>query len=194
MPMNSFSAKSDEELACMAANDDQEAFACLLGRFSAMIYAKAVAKSRQCGCDVTDDMAQEAAIGILNAVRSYHSEKGASFRTYAERCVDNVLTSAVRSYFSGKNTVINEHSQLNESSVAGMGDSSMGADPEWYVLSEESKSAIFAQLSETERDIVELRLSGMSYEETAKALGLNVKTVDNAIQRVRKKFRSAKKD
>ncbi len=193
MPMNSFSVKSDDELALMAANDDQEAFACLLGRYNTMIHAKAVAKSRLCGCDVTDDMSQEAAIGILKAVRSFDPSEGVSFRTYADRCVENILTSAVKSYFSGKNALFNAHSQLDESAVCARTDISAGSDPEGYVLSGESESEILSELSELERAVVEMRLRGMSYDETAKALGVSTKSVDNAIQRVRQKFRLSKR-
>lgn len=194
MPMNSFSAKSDAELAAMASEDDQEAFACLFGRYNAMIHAKAIAKSRLCGCDITDDMAQEAAIGFLSAVRSYDPSKGASFRTYAEMCVDNVLSSVVRSYFSGKNALINNHSQLDESNLRAEFSYPSEVDPEGYVLADESESTVLAELSDLERSVVEMRLKGMSYEETASSLGISVKSVDNAIQRVRQKFRASRND
>ena len=194
MPMNTFSLKSDAELADMASKDDQEAFACLLGRYNAMIHAKAIARSEQCGCDITDDMAQEAAIGFLNAVRSYNPAKGASFRTFAERCIDNVLTSAVRSYFSEKNAIFNGHSQLDDPVMGKRASLAERDDTEGYVLTGESESAVLSELSDLERSVIEMRLRGMSYEETAHALGVNVKSVDNAIQRVRQKFRPPKRN
>ena len=193
MPMNSFSSQSDAALAQLAAQDDQEAFACLLGRYNAMIHAKALAKSERCGCDITDDMAQEAAIGFLNAVRSYDPAKGASFRTYAERCIDNVLISAVRAYFSEKNTVFTGHSQLDDPGVGKKASLSEMDDPEGYVLTGQSELAVLSELSELERAVISMRFKGMSYEETAQALGVNVKAVDNAIQRVRQKFISSRR-
>ena len=194
MAMNSFSAMSDEELVRLASLGDQEAFACLFGRFNSTIYGKAFAKSRLCGGDMTDDFGQEAAIGFLNAVRSYEPDKGASFRTYAERCIENMLTSAVKSYYSGKNTFLNAHEQLDSPELCGL-TASAADDPEGVVLDSETESSItdriFSGLTELERSVVELRLRDMSYEETAAALGISVKSVDNAIQRVRQKFRSA---
>ena len=193
MPMNSYTARSDAELAVMASDDDQAAFACLFWRYTGMIHAKAVEKSRICGADITDDMAQEAAIGFLNAVRSYDPAKGASFRTYAERCIDNVLISAVRAYFSEKNTVFTGHSQLDDPGVGKKASLSEMDDPEGYVLTGQSESAVLSELSELERAVISMRLKGMSYEETAQALGVNVKAVDNAVQRVRQKFRSSRR-
>ena len=186
MPINSLSSKSDAELAFMASvNDDQEAFACLFGRFNAMIHAKAVEKSRLCGSDITDDLAQEAAIGFLNAVRSYDPSKGASFRTYAERCVDNILGSAIRTYLSGKNSLLNEHLQYD---AVNLSDDLIVSTPDEFAMS------VLAGLSDLEKSVVDMRLRDMSYEETAKALGISVKSVDNAIQRVRQKFKSLKKN
>ena len=151
-----------------------------------MIHAKAVEKSRACGADITDDMAQEAAIGFLNAVRSFDPSRGASFRTYAERCVDHVLTSAVRSYFSGKNVILNNHVLLD------------GNEPDDRMISQglseiegEYESSLLPELSELERAVVEMRLKGLSYEETADSLGISVKSVDNAIQRIRHKYKAS---
>ncbi len=195
MPINSFSSLSDTELVSLALDDNQEAFACLLGRYNAMIHSKAVAKSRLCHCDMTDDMAQEAAIGFLNAVRSYDPKKGTSFRTYSERCVENVLTTAVRSYLSGKNMPLNDYEQLDDSDIDGRyaADDILG-DIEGYVLSGETRrqiwDVIFSELTDLERSVIEHRLLGLSYEETAKALGISDKSVDNAIQRIRQKFKS----
>lgn len=189
--MNSFSAKTDAELALLASHDDQEAFACLFGRYNAMIHAKALLRSERCGCDVTDDMAQEAAIGFLKAVRSYDPEKGASFRTYAERCVDNVLTSAVRAYFNEKNTAFTGHTQLDDPGVSKKSFTLKLDDPEEYLMTGQLESEVLAGLSELERSVIVMRLKGMSYEETAQALGVNVKAVDNAIQRVRQKLKAS---
>ena len=192
MPMNHLASKSDAELALMASRDDQEAFACLFGRYNAMIHAKALARSRRCGSDIADDMAQEAAIGFLKAVRSYDPAKGASFRTYAERCIDNVLVSAVRAYFSEKNAVFNGHSPFDDLALSDGASLQETDDPELRVISDESGLAVFSGLSELERSVVQMRLKGMSYEETAQVLGVSVKSVDNAIQRVRQKYKLSK--
>ena len=191
MPMNSYTARSDAELAVMASDDDQAAFACLFWRYTGMVHAKAVEKSRICGADITDDMAQEAAIGFLNAVRSYDPSKGASFRTYAERCVDHVLTSAVRSYFSGKNVILNNHVMLDGNEPDDRVISQNMPDIGEYANGGEYDSSLLPELSELERAVVEMRLKGLSYEETADSLGISVKSVDNAIQRIRQKYKAS---
>ena len=194
MSIHSLSTMSDVQLVELAANDDQEAFACLLGRYNAMIHAKASAKSKLCDSDITDDLAQEAAIGFLNAVRSYDPGKGASFRTYADRCVENVLISEIRRYQNSGNSVLNGHESFDDAALSGrcMMDA-RSSDPEGYVLDGETASAVYAGLSGFERSVLELRLEGKSYEDTARELGVNVKAVDNAIQRVRQKFKSSKR-
>ena len=62
------------------------------------------------------------------------------------------------------------------------------------MLEGESQSAVFSSLSNFEQEVVKLRFKGLSYEETAKALGVSVKSVDNAIQRVRHKIKASRKD
>ena len=184
---------SDAELVELAAKNDQEAFACLFGRYNAMIHAKASAKSRLCDSDITDDLAQEAAIGFLNAVRSYDPSKGASFHTYADRCIENALISEIRRYLSVSNSAIDCHEQLDDAAISSsyyMDSSSK--DPEGLVLDGESASAVYSGLSKLERSVLELRLKGMSYEDISKKLGISAKSVDNAIQRVRQKFKSSK--
>ncbi|MBQ9901571.1 MAG: sigma-70 family RNA polymerase sigma factor [Clostridia bacterium] len=185
--MNSYAARSDAELALMASDDDQAAFACLFGRYNAMMHAKAVEKSRVCGVDITDDMAQEAAIGFLHAVRSFDPSKGARFRTYAEKCVDNVLTSAVRSYLSGKNAI------LNNSVLLSGAETEFGMDSQDILDARDVDSAFMSRLSGLERAVAELRVKGLTYEETAASLGISLKSVDNAIQRIRQKYRASKR-
>ena len=193
MPMNSYTERSDAELAVLASDDDQAAFACLFGRYNTMIHAKAVEKSRICGDDITDDMSQEAAIGFLHAVRSYDPSKGASFHTYAERCVDHILTSAVRSYFSGKNVILNNSLLLDGTEQ----DEDLAAldatDVEGLALSGDTGSSFLVRLSELEQAVARMRLKGLSYEETADSLGISVKSVDNAIQRIRQKYKASKR-
>lgn len=195
--MRSLSEMSDMELMSLSNADNQAAFACLMGRYSSMIHAKALAKSKSCGADV-DDFSQEAAIGFLNAVRTYDASKGAEFRTYAEICVENVLISAVRAYVSHKNQPLNDHREFVDSELAGRvifyGLPESPVDPEGHIFESESvgrlTEAISSKLTDLEKAVVNMRIRGFSYEETADRLGISVKSVDNAIQRVRKKMKS----
>lgn len=195
--MESLSEMSDNELIALSNADDQAAFACLLGRYSSMIHTKAVAKSRLCGCDV-DDLSQEAAIGFFNAVRNYDASRGSEFRTYAEICVENVLVSAVRSYVSHKNQPLNDHREFVDSEISGSVVSyalpESSGDPEGHIFANESVGrlikAISSELTDLEKAVIGLRIEGLSYEKTAERLGISVKSVDNAIQRVRQKMKS----
>ncbi|MBQ1412069.1 MAG: sigma-70 family RNA polymerase sigma factor [Clostridia bacterium] len=199
--MRSLSEMTDNELITLSKADDQEAFACLLGRYSSMIHAKASAKEHLSGCDV-DDLSQEAAIGFFNAVKSFDPNKGASFRTYAELCVDRVLVSAVRMYLSQKNRPLNDHRELVEAEMMSntLTDdlSASSGNPEGRIFEKENvgrlTEAIASRLTELEKTVVEMRLRGFSYEKTAKLLGISAKSVDNAIQRVRKKMKSFQTD
>lgn len=196
--MSSLSDKSDNELVDLAVFGDQTAFACLFGRYSSLIHAKAVAKSSLCGCDIVDDLSQEAAIGFFNAVKSYDPAKGAGFRTYVETCVENVLVSAVRSYVSRKNRPLNNHKELNDSEISGSvvsyGLSEKVGDPQNYVFADDDfdqlMRVISSSLTALEKAVLDMRIRGYSYEETADKLGIGVKSVDNAIQRVRQKMKS----
>lgn len=197
--MVSLSEMSDNELIALSNTDNQAAFACLLGRYSSMIHAKAVAKSRLCGCDIVDDLSQEAAIGFFNAVRNYDPSKGSAFRTYAEVCVENVLVSAVRSYVSHKNQPLNDYSEFVDAEISGSIGGSYGwpessADPEEHIFENESVSRLIetlsSELTDLEKAVIGMRIRGFSYEKTAKKLGISVKSVDNAIQRVRQKMKS----
>lgn len=196
--MNYLSDKSDNELIRLSVSGDQTAFACLLGRYSSLIHAKAVAKSRLCGCDIVDDLCQEAAIGLLNAVKSYDASKGAEFKTYVETCVENVLVSAVRSYASHKNQPLNDYKQLSDSEISGnavsYGLSGASGDPQEFMAENDSFDRLMDEISlsltELEKNVLNMRICGYSYEETANKLGIGVKSVDNAIQRIRQKMKS----
>ncbi len=191
---------SDKELVGLAAKGDQEAFACLMERYGRFIRSGAAEKSKLCGCDF-DDMYQEAAIGFLQAVNTYDPSKNTAFKTYAHTCVENMLTSAVRSYCSLKNRPLNNHEELDEADLSGSGVSGVpyslssdSGDPQNLLSESENFSALMdtvsLSLSDLEKNVLELRLSGLSYEETAARLNIDSKAVDNAVQRIRQKMKA----
>lgn len=200
--MSSLSDKSDNELVDLAVSGDQAAFACLFVRYSSLIHAGAVSKSRLCGCDIVDDLSQEAAIGFLNAVRSYDSAKGVEFKTYAKICVENILTSAVRTYVSHKNQPLNNHDELNDSEISvgviscALADANGMSETDVvdYNSFEQLINSISLNLTALEKAVLDMRMRGYTYTETAEKLGIEVKSVDNAIQRVRQKMKSLNLD
>lgn len=143
----------------------------------------------------SEDLIQEGMIGLLAAVREYDSKKGISFKTYAQACIHNRIRSAVRSAQRLKNAPLNDGVPLDDvlsDESRSLGTHYCQRSPEEQVLARETEkefiSAYSKCLSKLEAQILRLYLSGLSYEEMAAASGRDVKAVDNAIQRIRRKL------
>ena len=191
--LSEFVLKSDEELQGLAKAQNVSAEEVLAER-----YAREV---RMCarpyfliGGD-SEDLIQEGMIGLLSAIREYEADKGASFRTYAQICIRNRIRSAVRSSQRRKNAPLNDGVPLDD--VLSDESQSLGAhyyarSPEEQVLARETDkefiSAYSRCLSKLEAEILDLYLDGLSYGEIAAASGHDVKAVDNAVQRIRRKL------
>lgn len=189
---------SDDALAALifpgdsrtVASADSAAFTELFCRFADLMLYR-IAGMRPCGLDA-DDLMQECSIGLLNAARGFRSDGAASFRTYATVCIDNRLRSVVRGSLRNGQRPLREYVELSELD----GDSAELADPtpdpEALVLISESVSELrdrmASMLSETEFSVFTEYLSGASYEQIAAKLGISTKSVDNAIQRARRKL------
>lgn len=137
-----------------------------------------------------EDLIQEGMLGLALAIRSYRPDRGASFRTYAERCIRNRLLSAVRNASSGKHEALNSALSLD---AEGQDHPSYEADPETRIIDtdafQERLRRYRDMLSPLERQVLNLYLQGFSYEEISRQLGRGSKSVDNAVQRIRKKLR-----
>ena len=189
----SYTTKSDEELQSLAKARVPGAEEALAERYARVV--------RMCarpyfliGGD-SEDLIQEGMIGLLSAIREYDAEKGATFKTYAETCINNRIKSAVRSAQRMKNTPLNDGVSLED--VLSDESQSLGANyyersPEEQVLARETEkefiSAYSRCLSKLEAEILCLYLDGLSYEEMASVSGRDVKAVDNAVQRIRRKL------
>lgn len=137
-----------------------------------------------------DDLIQEGMIGLLAAINSYNSEKGASFITYATKCINTSILGALRKLSRLKDIPQSNIIPLeNEDSF----DSKFALSAEDEYLAKESVSnlshALYEELSSFENEVLRLSISGCSYSEIAKRLDKNEKAIDNAIQRIRKKLR-----
>lgn len=184
---------NDEELACLAKNKHPHAFSELLNRYTKLMLYK-ISCIRPDGSEA-DDFMQECSLALLDAVDSYSSENKASFRTYAGVCIDNRLKSVLRKSVSEKNKPLSGYVEINDyfsSSEAGSA-VSKGSDPEEQILVRESvtelRQRLAEQLSKTEYEVFSMYLNGRSYEDIAKSIGVSQKTVDNALQRVRRKLK-----
>ncbi len=142
----------------------------------------------------SEDLIQEGMFGLLNAVRHFDQGRDVSFRTYAQRCIVSRLFAAVRGASRFKHRPLNdsisfESPQFDERLILSTGNL---RDPEELVITQELTDELQAELAERlsslERDVLDLYLEGLSYTDIAAKLGRSVKSVDNAVQRIRHKL------
>ncbi|MBQ9610630.1 MAG: RNA polymerase sporulation sigma factor SigH [Lachnospiraceae bacterium] len=147
----------------------------------------------------TDDLMQEGMIGLFKAIRDYEADKGTAFSTFATLCIRRQLQTAINNSNRKKHIPLNSYISIySESSEYGYeigeniesGDSE--ANPENMVIAKEQKNAIKkrieSELSSLEKKVLKLYLDGLSYQEIADRLDKSEKSVDNALQRIRKKL------
>lgn len=141
----------------------------------------------------SEDLIQEGMLGLLSAIRKYDCNNSASFKTYAEQCIRNRIISAVESAARNKHTPLNDRLSLDELEDLSSSDEEIFHRlTEDLVLAKESKEELFVDknslLSKLEKQVLLLYLDGLSYKEIADQLNKSEKSVDNAVQRIRKKF------
>jgi len=190
----------DEELAQMAQNGDDAAQEHLLNKYKSLVRAKSRAYFL-IGAD-TEDIIQEGMIGLYKAVRDYNEERNASFRSFAELCVNRQMITAIKAATRQKHQPLNSYVSLNkpvyeeESEQTYMDFLQSGSDsmlnPEALLIGQENKSFLEDQmvknLSNFETRVLMLYLQGRSYFEIARVLDKPEKSIDNALQRVKKKL------
>ena len=190
----------DEELVLMAQNGDDAAQEYLLDKYKSLVRAKSRAYFL-IGAD-NEDIIQEGMIGLYKAVRDFNEEKNASFRSFAELCVNRQMITAIKAATRQKHQPLNSYVSLNkpvyeeESEQTYMdflqSDSSALLNPEALLIGQENKSFLEDQmvknLSSFETRVLVLYLQGRSYFEIAHVLDKPEKSIDNALQRVKKKL------
>ena len=186
--------QSDEALCALAASGVRQAEEILVTRYNRL--------GRTCarpffliGGD-SEDLTQEGMVGLLKAVREYDASKEASFRTFAEICIRNRLYSVLRAAARDKHMALNQSVPLDtpffdaNSYTSGTSDLTQ-RDPEAYLIDREHTAALLSgvrkQLSEFEAKILGYYLDGLSCREIAETVGKPPKSVDNAVQRIRRK-------
>lgn len=188
---NCMKSYNDSRLAALVREGNSDAFLELTSRYMTLIRAKA-APFHSTMLEA-DDLCQEGLLGLLDAVRSYREERGASFRTYAGTCITNRIIMAYRWAVGGKNLPLNDFVPLNEDGASYRGIAEENADPEKMLVDEENlrllKQFISRDLSKMEHQVLMLYLGGYTYQEIANALHITSKAADNALQRVRRKLK-----
>lgn len=148
-----------------------------------------------------EDLIQEGMIGLFKAVRDFDSGRDAGFRTFAELCINRQMYTAVQASKRKKHVPLNTYVSLDDGAGEGQEGGTLAellADrtelsPEELFLDKERvaylEDAIDRELSEFERQVLDLYMTGMSYAEIARVLGREEKATDNALQRLKAKIR-----
>jgi len=192
---------SDEKLLeLFKKKNDKTALNFLINRYTDTVNSK-VSKYYIAGAE-KEDIAQEGLIGLYKAVRNFDESKTNSFKTFANLCIERQIITAIKSSNRQKHIPLNTYVSLNnpnyenedgepETELLDMINSKSVEDPletvtknEYYKFLEDSMDKT---LSDFEKNVLEQYIQGKSYSEIAKSLDASEKSVDNAIQRIRKK-------
>jgi RNA polymerase sporulation-specific sigma factor len=189
---------SDVDLAALAQGGDRAAQEALIERYRR--FARARSRSYfLVGADA-DDVEQEALIGLYKAVRDFRPEHQASFRAFAELCISRQVITAIKTATRQKHQALNQAVSFSLSTGDDGDDRSVedvvlvdeGADPAEQLLAAEQlaslRGAVDDLLSDLEVEVLQLYVEGRSYVEMSERLGRQAKSIDNAIQRIKRKL------
>src|SRR3989449_7069364 len=190
----------DLQLVLKARNGSSSALDALIRRYTGFVRLKA-SSYFLAGGDA-EDLIQEGLIGLYKAVRDFRPDKETSFRSFAEPCVTRQIITAIKTATRFKHSPLNTYVSFSHTpagqdpdSDVTLGDALPGShveEPSVVVISsEELQSLVFCLgtgLSRLEADALRLYLEGSSYEDMADELGCDTKTIDNALQRVKRKI------
>lgn len=192
-----YKSTNDEDLLKLIGEGNNEALECLINRYKDIVNMK-VSKYFIIGAE-REDIYQEGLIGLYKAVKSYDSEKQNSFKTFANLCIERQLITAIKTSNRQKHIPLNSYLSLNanvydneeDTALIEVFNSKQTEDPldtitkKEYYKSVEDK--IDKNLSDFEKEVLNRYAKGESYIKIAEKLDTPVKSVDNAIQRIRKK-------
>ena len=194
--MEDYNSFSDEKLQKLASDGDAQAENLLAARYSELV--EICARPYFLVGGESADLTQEGMFGLLSAIREYRDSIGVPFKAYASLCVRRRILSAVKSAARMKHFPLNQGVSLEEtlSNPSSEATARLVLDqrrtPEEQVLARESAKEFFHSfsryLSSFEQDVLHLYLDGYSYRAIAEQLGKKEKTVDNAVQRIRRKL------
>jgi RNA polymerase sporulation-specific sigma factor len=189
----------DLQLVLKARNGDGVAMDVLIRRYTGFVRLKASSYFLAGGDN--DDLLQEGLIGLYKAVRDFRPDKETSFRSFAELCVTRQIITAIKTATRYKHSPLNTYVSFSHTPAGQdpdgdctLGDALPGShvnDPAVHVISSEELQSLVGCLGTTlsplESDALRLYLEGASYETMAEELGCDTKTIDNALQRVKRK-------
>jgi len=190
---------SDDELVALFRQGHLEALELLFERYRRFTRAKA--RSYYLAGADRDDIEQEGLIGLFKAVRDYRQERESSFRAFAELCVTRQIMTAIKSASRRKHQPLNQYVSLSgvrspdgidERNVDDLLDDHRVPDPADMVVSsermDEMRTCMAEMLSQLEVDVLHLYLQGRSYQDIGEELERHPKSIDNALQRIKRKL------
>lgn len=189
----------DETLVERARVGDEQALELLLNRYRH--YARAKARSYFLAGADKEDIVQEGMIGLFKAIRDFQRERNTAFRAFAELCITRQIITAIKTATRQKHMPLNSYVSLNrptspdEDDQRSLADTLVAptiSDPIDLVISAEEvadiRSSMGRVLSSLETEVLRLYMDGKSYQEIADMLGRHVKSIDNALQRIKRKL------
>ena len=195
MPYSEF---TDEQIVEMSHGGDSTAEEYLLDKYKNFVRSKARSYFLV-GAD-HEDIVQEGMIGLYKAIRDYRPDKLSSFRAFAELCITRQIITAIKTATRQKHIPLNNYVSLNKPLYDEESDRTLldviiegrTSDPEEMIINMENVGNIRAKISEVlsglEQEVLNAYLDGKSYQEIAETLGRHVKSIDNALQRVKRKL------
>jgi len=188
----------DEGIALLAQQGDDQASEHLLNKYKNFVRSKARSYFL-IGAD-HEDIVQEGMIGLFKAVRDYRPERLSSFRAFAELCITRQIITAIKTATRQKHIPLNSYVSLNKPIYDEESDRTLldvitegrVSNPEDLLIGQEDlrriEGRIGEMLSDLEWEVLTSYLDGRSYQEIAEDLGRHVKSIDNALQRVKRKL------
>ncbi len=196
--MIDYESLPDEKLVELSSQGDVMATECILARYKNLVRSRA-RMYFLAGAD-REDLIQEGMIGLFKAIRDFDEKRPASFCGFAELCIKRQIITAVKTATRQKHMPLNSYVSLNnhvydndmdsflEEVLPGASD----ADPEHILISRENTEFLTERIREVlsglEKSVLALYLEGKSYQEISKVLDKPTKSIDNALQRVKKKM------
>ena len=197
--VDKFDGMTDEQIVLEVQKGDKQALSYLMNKYKELVNIK-VSKYFMVGAE-RDDIVQEGLIGLFKAIKMYNQDKNNSFKSFANMCIERQLITAIKSSTRQKHMPLNSYLSLNASAydneeengieLINTLDNKMVEDPLETVMKKEYykqiETSIEKSLSAFEKQVLDGYVKGYSYVTIAKKLDSPVKSVDNAIQRIRKK-------
>ena len=195
---NRFAELPDEQVVGQAQLGDSVAIEYLLSKYKNFVRSKARSYFL-IGAD-HEDIVQEGMIGLFKAIRDYQVERLSSFRAFAELCITRQIITAIKTATRQKHVPLNSYVSLNKPIYDEESDRTLmdvivegrAQNPEELIIGRENlvsiRDSVDQVLSSLEQDVLNAYLDGKSYQEIADKLGRHVKSIDNALQRVKRKL------